>query len=217
MASRIQGISVEISGDTTRLTSALQGVNKEIKNTQTQLKDVEKLLKLDPSNTELLSQKQKLLKESIASTKEKLDTLKTAQEQAKAQLENGTLGADKYDALVADRGFSWRLMDLLPRVLKAGEDAGSLTRETTPLGNIFYDYTYQRLAKKRYSNTMKHNGSNTYSERYTFTGKEHDFRGLENPAVLRHQLPLVLVAFVHVVQNRGAGRRKNRQMFGEFR
>ena len=61
MASRIQEITVEIGGDTTKLSSALSGVNKEIKNTQSQLKDVEKLLKLDPTNTELLAQKQRLL------------------------------------------------------------------------------------------------------------------------------------------------------------
>lgn len=70
-----------------------------IKTTQTQLKDVKRLLKLDPSNTGLLSQKQRILKESISATKDKLDSLKTAQEQAKQQLENGTLGQDKYDAL----------------------------------------------------------------------------------------------------------------------
>ena len=58
-------------------------------------------MKLDPSNTELLSQKQKLLKDAISATKEKLDALKTAQEQAKQQLENGDLGQDKYDALSA--------------------------------------------------------------------------------------------------------------------
>ena len=63
------------------------------------MKDVNKLLKLDPANTELLAQKQKLLKDAIGSTKEKLDALKTAQEQAKQQLENGDLGQDKYDAL----------------------------------------------------------------------------------------------------------------------
>ena len=63
------------------------------------MKDVNKLLKLDPANTELLAQKQKLLKDAIGSTKEKLDALKTAQEQAKQQLENGNLGQDKYDAL----------------------------------------------------------------------------------------------------------------------
>jgi hypothetical protein len=52
MANRIKGITVEIGGDTTRLSKALDSVNKNIKNTQTQLKDVEKLLKLDPTNTE---------------------------------------------------------------------------------------------------------------------------------------------------------------------
>ena len=74
MANRIKGITVEIGGDTTKLSKALEGVNKNIKSTQTQLKDVEKLLKLDPKNTELLSQKQKLLADSIATTKEKLTT-----------------------------------------------------------------------------------------------------------------------------------------------
>ena len=59
MANRIKGITVEIGGDTTKLSKALEGVNKNIKNTQTQLKDVQKLLKLDPSNTELLSKKKK--------------------------------------------------------------------------------------------------------------------------------------------------------------
>ena len=76
--SRIKGITVEISGETTGLDKALKSVNTTIKSTQTQLKDVERLLKLDPSNTELLSQKQRLLKEAIGATKEKLESLKTA-------------------------------------------------------------------------------------------------------------------------------------------
>lgn len=80
--SRIKGITVEIGGDTTKLQTALKGVNAEIKNTQSQLKDVEKLLKLDPGNTELLAQKQKLLSSTVSETKEKLATLKTAAEQA---------------------------------------------------------------------------------------------------------------------------------------
>ena len=61
MANRIKGITVESGGDTTKLQTALKGVNSEIKNTQSQLKDVEKLLKLDPGNTELLAQKHRLL------------------------------------------------------------------------------------------------------------------------------------------------------------
>ena len=99
MANRIKGITVEIGGDTTGLDKALKTVNTSIRSTQSALKDVNRLLKLDPSNTELLSQKQRLLKDAIASTKEKLDSLKVAQEQAKQQLENGELGQDKYDAL----------------------------------------------------------------------------------------------------------------------
>ena len=99
MANRIKGITVEIGGDTTGLDKALKSVNTSIRSTQSALKDVNRLLKLDPSNTELLSQKQRLLKDAIVATKEKLDSLKVAQEQAKQQLENGELGQDKYDAL----------------------------------------------------------------------------------------------------------------------
>ncbi len=98
-ANRIKGITVEIGGDTTRLSKALEGVNKTIKNTQTQLKDVEKLLKLDPTNTELLSQKQKLLADTISATKDKLATLKTAAEQANTALANGDISQEQYDAL----------------------------------------------------------------------------------------------------------------------
>ena len=61
MANRIMGITVEIGGDTDKLEIALKGVNGQIKSTQQRLKDVDKLLKLDPGNTELLAQKQKLL------------------------------------------------------------------------------------------------------------------------------------------------------------
>ena len=99
MASRIKGITIEIGGDTTGLDKALKSVNSSIRTTQSALKDVNRLLKLDPSNTQLLTQKQKLLKDAITVTKEKLDSLKEAQIQAKQQLESGTLGQDKYDAL----------------------------------------------------------------------------------------------------------------------
>lgn len=60
---------------------------------------MEKLLKLDPSNTELLSQKQKLLADAVSSTKEKLETLKTAAEQANTALANGDISQEQYDAL----------------------------------------------------------------------------------------------------------------------
>lgn len=98
-ANRIKGITIEIGGDTTKLQTALKGVNTEIRNTQSQLKDVEKLLKLDPGNTELLSQKHKLLAQAVSETKEKLETLKTAAEQANTALANGEISQSQYDAL----------------------------------------------------------------------------------------------------------------------
>ena len=72
MAGRIQGITVEIGGDTTKLQTALKGVNTEIRNTQSQLRDVDKLLKLEPGNTELLAQKHRVLGDAVKETKEKL-------------------------------------------------------------------------------------------------------------------------------------------------
>lgn len=99
MANRIQGITVEIGGDTTKLTTALKGVNSEIRNTQSQLKDVEKLLKLDPHNSELLAQKQRLLTDAIGETKDKLEALKSAQQQVQQQFERGDITKDQYDAL----------------------------------------------------------------------------------------------------------------------
>ena len=98
-ANRIKGITVEIGGDTTKLQTALKGVNTEIRNTQSQLKDVEKLLKLDPGNTELMAQKHRLLGDAVKETKEKLETLKTAAEQANDALARGEISQSQYDAL----------------------------------------------------------------------------------------------------------------------
>ncbi len=99
MASRIQGITVEIGGDTTKLSTALSKVNKEIRDTQSQLKDVNKLLKLDPGNAELMAQKQRLLAQAVSETKEKLDALKLAGQQANEALAGGEISQGQYDAL----------------------------------------------------------------------------------------------------------------------
>ena len=98
MADRIRGITIEIDGDTKGLSQALKGVNKDIKTTQTQLKDVNKLLKLDPSNATLLRQKMELLNREITQTKDKLSQLKSVQEEMKRGLKNGTVTQDQYDA-----------------------------------------------------------------------------------------------------------------------
>ncbi len=81
--SRIKGITVEIGGDVSGLDKALKKVNSSINDTQAQLKDVNRLLKLDPSNTELLRQKHQLLSKSVQDTSNRLETLKKAEEQLK--------------------------------------------------------------------------------------------------------------------------------------
>jgi len=88
---RIAGITIELNGDTTGLNKALKNVDTQLKTTKTNLKDVEKLLKFDPDNVELLEQKQKLLNDAIKLTTERLDTLKDAL--------NEDLPPDQYDAL----------------------------------------------------------------------------------------------------------------------
>lgn len=95
----IKGITIEIGGDTTGLQNALKGVNTQIKTTQAQLKDINTLLKLDPTNTELLQQKQQALSGTIGSTKEKLETLKTAEKQVQQQFQEGKVSQEQYDAL----------------------------------------------------------------------------------------------------------------------
>lgn len=81
----IKGITIEIGGDTKKLESALKNVNKTLTSTKTSLKEVDRLLKFNPTSTELLRQKQNLLKTAIGETKTKLDTLREAMEQMKSQ------------------------------------------------------------------------------------------------------------------------------------
>ena len=99
MAGNIKGITIEIGGNTSKLQSALKNVNTASRDLNKQLKDIEKSLKFNPGNVELLTQKQRVLAESIENTKKKLETLKTAQEQASQALAKGEIGQEKYDAL----------------------------------------------------------------------------------------------------------------------
>ena len=124
MASRrIAGITIEIGGDTSKLNAALKGVDSQLGKTQRTLRDVDKLLKLDPKNTELLTQKQKNLTSAIENTKKRLGDLKTASEQAaKAQ----DFPQEKYDAL--QREIAETEQDL-KKLKKQMKDFGSVTKQ----------------------------------------------------------------------------------------
>ena len=81
MAKNIKGITIKIGGDTTELSKALKDVNSIVAKSNSELKSLNQALKLDPKNTELLSQKQEVLKNNIKATTERLNTLKEAQRQ----------------------------------------------------------------------------------------------------------------------------------------
>ena len=98
-STRVRGITIELGADTSGLSKALKGINTEIKNTSKDLKDVERLLKLDPTNVELLAQKQRLLNDRVEETKTKLDALKQAQESIDLSTEEGQR---QYDALTRE-------------------------------------------------------------------------------------------------------------------
>lgn len=89
MAGTIKGITIEIGGNTAPLEQALKQTNKEINATQKELREVDKLLKLDPQNTTLLKQKMELLGDQIGKTTTKLDALKQAQAQLDEKIRNG--------------------------------------------------------------------------------------------------------------------------------
>lgn len=97
---RIKGITIEIGGDTTRLDKALAATNKELKSTQASLKDVDRLLKLDPGNTELLAQKQRLLSTAMEETRQKADTLREAVANGDAALARGQEFQGRYAPLL---------------------------------------------------------------------------------------------------------------------
>lgn len=96
MAKNLKGITIDIGGNTEPLEKSLSSVNKTSRSLQVELRQVEKLLKLDPTNTELLVQKQNLLADSISSTSEKLDALKAAEAQVQAQFERGEIAEEQY-------------------------------------------------------------------------------------------------------------------------
>lgn len=98
IAGQIKGITIEIAGNTQPLNKALEGVNKKSRDLQGELRQVDRLLKLDPSNTTLLAQKQKLLAEAVQNSSEKLNRLKTAQEQVAAQFAKGDISEEQYRA-----------------------------------------------------------------------------------------------------------------------
>ena len=123
---KIKGLTVEIGGDTTNLGKALESVNKKSGDLSSELGEINRLLKFDPGNTELLAQKQKVLADAVTNTSEKLKTLKEAEKQVQKQFERGEVSEEQVRALqreiIATEG-------RLNSYKKQAEGAGDETRE----------------------------------------------------------------------------------------
>lgn len=103
MAENVKGIVVEIGGDTKGLSKAISELNGEIRGTQTELNKVNRLLKLDPTNIDLLKQKEQLLGDQIKKTESKVESLRNAKKQADAEMASGTeVNQKQYRELVRE-------------------------------------------------------------------------------------------------------------------
>ncbi|MCK1987167.1 hypothetical protein MPH48_03515 [Lysinibacillus fusiformis] len=135
---RIKGITIELNGDTTGLTDALKDVNKESGKVTSELKEVERALKFDPGNAELISQKQQLLAEQIQNTSQKLDVLRTAQSQVEAQFRNGEIGAEQYRAFQRELATTEAQMQQYnAQMANTANEQDRLARTTRELSSFF--------------------------------------------------------------------------------
>ena len=122
-SSTIKGLTVEIGGDTTKLGKALDDVQKQSQNLSGELGQVNKLLKLDPGNAELLAQKQKILANAIEDTGKKLDILKEAEKQVQAQFEKGEVSEGQVRALQREIIDTTKKMEQYEAAAKSTADA----------------------------------------------------------------------------------------------
>lgn len=122
-SNKIKGLTVEIGGDTTKLGKALDNVEKQGKGLTGELREINRLLKLDPSNVDLLAQKQKVLADAVANTESKLDTLKEAERQVQAQFEKGEASEEQVRALQREIISTEKALENYNRAAKETADA----------------------------------------------------------------------------------------------
>lgn len=137
---RIAGITIELNADTKDFVKGIRGLDKELKTTQDNLKDINKLLKLDPGNTELLTQKQKNLKKAIEDTKERLQQLKTAQTKNLSPEEYDKLQREIIDTQQQLKGLEGEYKSFgsvaKQKVLVVGQQIADVTGKVAKMGAI---------------------------------------------------------------------------------
>lgn len=147
MAANIKGLTVEIGGDTTKLGKALEDVNQKSKNLSSELGQINRLLKMDPGNADLLAQKQQVLADAVTNTAKKLDTLKEAERQVQAQFERGEVSEEQVRALQREivatekklDGYQNAVKETAEAVEQLGQKSGRTAEETAELANSAAD------------------------------------------------------------------------------
>lgn len=136
MANTIKGLTVEIGGETSGLLDALEGVNKKSKSLSGELGQINRLLKLDPGNTDLLAQKQKVLAEAVETTGKKLETLKEAEKQVQEQFKRGEVSEEQVRALQREIVATEQKMESYEKAVKETEDAlNGVAKESKEVGD----------------------------------------------------------------------------------
>lgn len=162
MAGNIKGITIELNGDVTKLDQALKGVNATSKALNSELKEIEKQLKFNPGNTTLLEQQQRALASQVEETSKKLDTLKIAAQQAQQQLEAGTLGQDKFDALQREIIATETALQSYEKRLQASKTAQQDIADGVQKLSTFFDATKTSVAN--FSDVLGSNLTNALKE-----------------------------------------------------
>lgn len=136
----IKGLTVEIGGDTTKLGKALEDVNKKSSSLSRELGQVNKLLKMDPGNADLLAQKQEILAEAVANTSKKLETLKEAERQVQEQFERGEVSAEQVRELQREIVATEQKLNSYERAAQETADAiEQISRESSSAGDEIVD------------------------------------------------------------------------------
>lgn len=149
---RIKGITVEIGGDTVGLEKALSQVNKKSADLQKELRDVERLLKFNPGNTEALAQKQKLLADQVANTSDKLKQLKQAEEQVQQQFKNGKISEEQYRSFRREIEFTESSLNSAKQKMAAMKAEQEKVANSTKMLNTLFDATGTSV--DRFANTL---------------------------------------------------------------
>ena len=122
MNKKIRGLTVEIGGDTTKLGKSLDDSKGRSKNLQKELREVNKLLKGNPNDVELLAQKETILKQRVEETAKQLDLLKGSQEKINRMFEQGEIGEEDYRAFQREVQRTQQTLDGLRTDLKKTSD-----------------------------------------------------------------------------------------------